>query len=179
LAELLGVSRQSISKYETGLSYPETEKLIRLSELFGCTLDYLLKDDVEIETRAFTTVVESENPIKDLSGHLFRSLCCFEKKSERIVFGMPLWHIGKNAKGIVAVGLNAQGIISIGLFSFGVVSIGIFSIGLLALGLLAIGGVAAGCFALGGFALGAILKERGKASFGYSGAYQEYHRLPK
>ena len=47
LAELLGVSRQSISKYESGIVYPETEKLIRLSELFGCTVDYLLKDYLE------------------------------------------------------------------------------------------------------------------------------------
>lgn len=46
LAECMGVSRQSISKWESGLAYPETEKLILLSELFGCSLDYLLKDDV-------------------------------------------------------------------------------------------------------------------------------------
>ena len=47
LAVLLGVSRQSVSKYESGLTYPETDKLIRLSELFGCTVDYLLKDNAE------------------------------------------------------------------------------------------------------------------------------------
>ena len=47
LAALLGVSRQSVSKYESGVTYPETDKLIRLSELFGCTVDYLLKDNAE------------------------------------------------------------------------------------------------------------------------------------
>lgn len=46
-AELLNVSRQSVSKWELGTSYPETEKLIRISKLFGCSMDYLLKDEVE------------------------------------------------------------------------------------------------------------------------------------
>ena len=45
LAERMGVSRQSVSKWESNIAYPETEKLIQLSEIFGCTLDYLLKED--------------------------------------------------------------------------------------------------------------------------------------
>lgn len=45
LAYVLGVSRQSISKWESDVAYPETDKLIRMSELFGCSLDYLLKND--------------------------------------------------------------------------------------------------------------------------------------
>jgi transcriptional regulator with XRE-family HTH domain len=52
LAQLLGVSRQSISKYESDLAYPETEKLIRLSELFGCTVDELLRDRPMCEGKA-------------------------------------------------------------------------------------------------------------------------------
>lgn len=46
-AELLKVSRQSISKWELDTAYPDTEKLIRISKLFGCSLDYLLKDEIE------------------------------------------------------------------------------------------------------------------------------------
>ena len=46
LADTLGVSRQSVSKWESDLAYPETEKLIRLGDLFKCSLDYLLKDEV-------------------------------------------------------------------------------------------------------------------------------------
>ena len=46
LAEILGVSRQSISKWETDIAYPETEKLIELGKLLECSMDYLLKDDV-------------------------------------------------------------------------------------------------------------------------------------
>ena len=46
-AELLKVSRQSVSKWELGTAYPDTEKLLRISKLFQCSLDYLLKDEVE------------------------------------------------------------------------------------------------------------------------------------
>ena len=47
LAERLGVSRQSISKWESDAAYPETDRIIELSRLFGCTADYLLKDEAE------------------------------------------------------------------------------------------------------------------------------------
>ena len=46
LADILGVSRQSISKWESDIAYPETEKLIELGKLFECSMDYLLKDEV-------------------------------------------------------------------------------------------------------------------------------------
>ena len=47
LAERLDVSRQSVSKWEGGVSTPELEKLVRLSEIFGVSVDSLLKDDTE------------------------------------------------------------------------------------------------------------------------------------
>lgn len=46
-AEMMNVSRQSVSKWELGTAYPDTEKLIRISKLFSCSLDYLLKDEIE------------------------------------------------------------------------------------------------------------------------------------
>lgn len=45
LAEVLGVSRQAISKWESNITYPETDKLIRMSKLFHCTTDYLLLEE--------------------------------------------------------------------------------------------------------------------------------------
>ena len=45
LAEGLKVSRQAISKWESGQSLPESDKLLALSEYFGVSLDYLLKED--------------------------------------------------------------------------------------------------------------------------------------
>jgi len=46
LAERVGVSRQTISKWETGEVVPELDKLIELSEMFSCTIDALLKEDM-------------------------------------------------------------------------------------------------------------------------------------
>lgn len=54
LAEQLGVTRQSVSKWEGAQSVPDIPKIIQMSELFGVTTDYLLKDEIEennIETR--------------------------------------------------------------------------------------------------------------------------------
>lgn len=161
LADLLGVSRQSVSKYESNLAYPETEKIIKLSEIFHCSTDYLLRDDIEIKSEE--GMYEKTSISADM---LWKAIISFDKKSERIIAGKPLWHIGKNAKGIIAIGLNATGVVSIGCLSKGVLSLGflslgIFSFGLLSLGLfsfglLAVGLVAAGCFALGFLALGSI-----------------------
>lgn len=47
LAERLGVSRQSISKYESAQVVPDMEKILKLSRIFGVTTDYLLKDEIE------------------------------------------------------------------------------------------------------------------------------------
>ena len=44
LSEKLGVSRQSVSKWETGEATPEVSKLLAISKLFGVTTDYLLDD---------------------------------------------------------------------------------------------------------------------------------------
>lgn len=54
LAEKLGVSRQSISKWEGGQATPEIEKIVALSAIFDVTTDYLLKsseiDDLSVKT---------------------------------------------------------------------------------------------------------------------------------
>ncbi len=47
LAEKLGVSRQSVSKWEGAQSIPDMNKILQLSELFGVSTDYLLKDSME------------------------------------------------------------------------------------------------------------------------------------
>ena len=47
LASQMNVSRQSISKWEGAQSIPDLEKMVRLSQLFGVTTDYLLKDEME------------------------------------------------------------------------------------------------------------------------------------
>lgn len=45
LAYQLNVSRQTVTKWETGTIYPNIEYLIKLSNLFGVSIDYLVKED--------------------------------------------------------------------------------------------------------------------------------------
>src|SRR5690554_612537 len=47
LGELLDVSRQSISKWESDQAFPETQKLIELSKLYQTSVDYLLGNETE------------------------------------------------------------------------------------------------------------------------------------
>ena len=62
LAEKLSVSRQAVSKWESGNGYPETEKLILICDLFECNMDTLLKgkitDDVTKEKKKYEMVQE-------------------------------------------------------------------------------------------------------------------------
>ncbi len=51
LADALGVSRQSVSKWENNMSVPELDKLVKLSELFGVTLDELVRGRVSGEEK--------------------------------------------------------------------------------------------------------------------------------
>lgn len=47
-AEQMGVSRQTVSKWESGTCYPEMEKLLVMCELFGCDLDTLVRGNAVI-----------------------------------------------------------------------------------------------------------------------------------
>ena len=47
LAEKLSVSRQSVSKWESGQSVPDLNRILELARIFGVTTDYLLKDEIE------------------------------------------------------------------------------------------------------------------------------------
>ena len=257
LADILGVSRQAVSKWESNITYPETDKLIRMSKLFHCTTDYLLLEDnepsgVAEQSKADQNQIFIESPLtknlvscfkvtsspviaptgeqpkylllgvdrvsvfgehtthlgwyaseediqkeiseitsairngeasytikhnidikpeilnivmrktyeKNNSVYSFRKVFR-ERKSEKTLWGMPLWHIGENAKGIVAVGLNARGIVAVGMkakgvFSFGLISIGGLSFGLLTFGLLSIGLIALGIFSAGCLSVGIL-----------------------
>ena len=49
LADKMEISRQAVSKWESGQTMPDLERILRLSSLFGVTIDYLLKDGAEPE----------------------------------------------------------------------------------------------------------------------------------
>ena len=52
LAEQLGVTRQSVSKWEGAQSVPDMDKVVQMSRLFGVTTDFLLKDEIEEQAAA-------------------------------------------------------------------------------------------------------------------------------
>lgn len=62
LAEKMNVSRQAVSKWESNQSIPDIEKIVDLSELFGVTTDYLLKNGTpSFELPGKTTEEETKN----------------------------------------------------------------------------------------------------------------------
>lgn len=169
LAEVVGVSRQAVSKWESGQSYPEMDKMIVLSDLFGVSVDHLVKDvpgnsgGVGIENTIKHTIEHTPGP----SAMDLKSLFHYEYKSKKTCYGIPLVHIhfGRGpyvAKGIVAIGNIAVGALSIGIIALGGLCLGALALGLvsfagLALGLLlAVGGVAVGSLSIGGLALGIV-----------------------
>ncbi len=66
LAELLDVSRQAVSKWESGMGYPETEKLIVLAKELDISLDYLLLEEDFIAEKKKA----AERPIVNTGGKI-------------------------------------------------------------------------------------------------------------
>ncbi len=66
---LLGVSRQSVAKWESGQSTPEVDKLMKMAELFDCTLDELVSGDCTNRTVADSEILPENAPAQDLFGY--------------------------------------------------------------------------------------------------------------
>lgn len=168
LADSLGVSRQSISKWESDIAYPETDKLIRMSKLFDCSLDYLLKENITEKAGSMQKTSDARETTAAPFGLFISRIFNYEYKSKTTLGGVPLVHInigrGRTAKGIVAIGFKSVGVVSIGLLSMGLLSFGLLALGLLGLGVLGVGIFGFGAFALGLMSGGAI--SVGVVSFG-------------
>lgn len=75
LAEKLNVSRQAVSKWETGPTLPETDKLIAISNLFNVSIDSLLIDSINLNTfesmdRVLVKFLSSARDMDDISEEL-------------------------------------------------------------------------------------------------------------
>lgn len=95
LAEQMGVSRQAVCKWEGAQSIPDINKIIQLSQLFGVTIDYLLKDEIEdviVDTDSYYEEVETEEKKKRFvsmeEANAF--LKVKDETSGRIAFGVVL-----------------------------------------------------------------------------------------
>lgn len=181
LADEMQVSRQAVSRWESDLAFPETDKLVKLARRFGCTTDYLLMPDASPDSAQITAEGEPTGVWTLTAGRLR-----YEYRSKTTVFGVPLVHIswgtGKTAKGIIAIGVRAKGVLALGIFamgvfsfgvfalgifafaafalaiaSFGSVSVALFSAGAVAVGVATSGAVAVGCFSSGALAVGQFI----------------------
>ncbi len=149
LGDAIGVSRQTISKWELGETSPDLDKLQLLSHYFSVSIDELVGQKHEKQ-----------------KGYNFspRQLV-YEYRSKKQLFGIPLIHINvglgmRVARGIIAIGNVSVGLISLGFISLGILAFGLLGLGIIGLGVLGIGAIGAGAFSVGLLALGAI-------TFGY------------
>ena len=168
LADRLGVTRQSVSKWESGAALPELVKLIALSEMFGVSLDYLVKDCVEEPKQAEKIGADTarlERKLDALTSAYRGSWGPYYRYTSKArLFGLPLVsirfgrdrHPSRNslAVGIIAIGNFSVGVVSIGMISLGVVSLGMIAAGLLSLGMVSIGWATAGISVVGLHAVG-------------------------
>lgn len=67
LAEQMDISRQSVSKWESGASIPDLDKIIKLSKLFGVSTDYLLKDEIEEAEIVGSRDIDTEEGVRSIS----------------------------------------------------------------------------------------------------------------
>lgn len=56
LAEKLGVSRQTVSKWELDMVYPEMNKVVELCKFFSCTMDELVREDMNVSDEAYSNI---------------------------------------------------------------------------------------------------------------------------
>ncbi len=172
LADRLGVTRQSVSKWEGGTAMPELVKLISLSELFGVSVDYLVKDWMEepdnpcggTEEISSKQADRLEKKVDELTNYVKGRVYRYDSKTR--IFGLPLVSVrfgfvrngrlsmDNVARGIIAIGNCAVGVVAIGIIGVGLLSLGVVALGLLALGFVAMGLVSFGIAALGILALG-------------------------
>ena len=83
LAEKLDVSRQSVSKWEGAQSVPDMGRIVQLSELFGVSTDYLLKD--EMENLEPVTQEESGSAVRTVSMEEANAFLALREKNARTV----------------------------------------------------------------------------------------------
>lgn len=165
LADRLGITRQAVSKWESGAAVPEIAKLVALSEVFQVSIDYLVKDYIEENAdryeRNITEVIDHNGTrrLEEKVDNLERYIRGYQFTSKTKIKGIPLVSIrfSRNlGKDSVAKGIIAIGNIAIGVIALGAVSLGVISLGALTAGLLAIGAFACGIFAWGALAVGIV-----------------------
>ena len=94
LAGKLGVSRQSVSKWEGAQAVPDMKKIVQMSDLFGVSTDYLLRDEIETVTPPEAVPVDSglgEDLVRSVSMEEANAFLVHnEKAASRVSTGVML-----------------------------------------------------------------------------------------
>ena len=93
LAAEIGITRQSVSKWESGSTLPELTKLIAISELFNVSVDYLVKDSMEEDffKEISSNIYSMENTrLEEKMDELSRYVKGYQFTSKRHIKGIPL-----------------------------------------------------------------------------------------
>ncbi len=90
LAEKLNISRQSISKWEGAQSVPDMNKILRLSEVFGVSTDYLLKDEISAPEGTNVPVDTESDAVRVRMEEAVAFLAHRKESSVRIAAGVML-----------------------------------------------------------------------------------------
>ncbi|MBT2647135.1 helix-turn-helix domain-containing protein [Bacillus sp. ISL-34] len=88
LAEKIHVSRQSVSKWETGKNYPSIEVLINLSDLFQITVDELLRSDEELKEKIIRESKQLAFPKRKIFFDILLLIGAFLLVSKLIILGL-------------------------------------------------------------------------------------------
>lgn len=91
LAELMDVSRQSVSKWEGAQSIPDLSKILKMSEIFGVSTDYLLKDDFDKPAPELSETITDSKPLRRVSmEEANKFLAANERSAFKIAVGVAL-----------------------------------------------------------------------------------------
>ena len=111
LASKLGVSRQAVSKWESAGSIPDLKRILQMSELFGVTTDYLLKDEKEeeplneyTETNTIKVSMEEANQYLDMKSKGSRIVA--NATSLCILSPVPLIVLGTMTEDHILIGFS-------------------------------------------------------------------------
>lgn len=111
LANKLGVSRQAVSKWESAGSIPDLQRILQMSELFGVTTDYLLKEEIEeeplneyTETNTIKVSMEEANQYLDMKSKGSRIVA--NATSLCILSPVPLIVLGTMTENHILIGFS-------------------------------------------------------------------------
>lgn len=102
LAMMLGVSRQSVTKWEAEKAYPEMDKLLKICQIFDCTLDDLVRGDLTTRAPEPSQALPPDSGASDTIGYVER----FETHALRTGIGVACIIVGCAVGMLVSVALT-------------------------------------------------------------------------